>query len=116
MSPFVLSKQQKAKGNLLYDLFAVSNHYGSVGFGHYTAFGKNYQSGEWLNFDDSSCSPIVMDSNGRSKEIVSNAAYSLFYRLRDESTNDSSDVSFESLKQQPDAAFLKRIKDHEEAN
>lgn len=25
----------------VYDLFAVSNHYGSVGFGHYTAYAKN---------------------------------------------------------------------------
>jgi ubiquitin carboxyl-terminal hydrolase 4/11/15 len=41
LAPFVLSKNQKAKGPLIYDLFAVSNHYGSVGFGHYTAFGKN---------------------------------------------------------------------------
>jgi Ubiquitin carboxyl-terminal hydrolase len=42
MKPFVLSKYQKNKGSLEYDLFAVSNHYGNVGFGHYTAFGKNY--------------------------------------------------------------------------
>lgn len=41
LAPFVLSKNQKANGPLIYDLFAVSNHYGSVGFGHYTAFGKN---------------------------------------------------------------------------
>ena len=41
MTPYVLSKTQKAKCKLVYDLFAVSNHYGSVGFGHYTAFGKN---------------------------------------------------------------------------
>ena len=33
MAPFVLSKDQKSQGPLIYDLFAVSNHYGSVGFG-----------------------------------------------------------------------------------
>lgn len=45
MTPFVLSKHQKTKENLVYDLFAVSNHYGSVGFGHYTAFGMDYETG-----------------------------------------------------------------------
>jgi len=80
MAPYVLSKKQKESGPIIYDLFAVSNHFGSVGFGHYTAFGKNPLTNQWLNFDDSSCSPIS-NSMGK-KEIVSNAAYSLFYRLR----------------------------------
>lgn len=76
MKPFVLSKT----GELLYDLFAVSNHYGNVGFGHYTAFAKNSLTQEWYNFDDSSCSPI------QPRDIVTCAAYSLFYRLRDKNT------------------------------
>mgnify|MGYP003695078617 CR=1 FL=1 len=38
MAPYVLSKTQK-NSNLIYDCYAVSNHYGSVGFGHYTAYG-----------------------------------------------------------------------------
>lgn len=42
MTPFVLSKVQKNSGKLVYDCYGVSNHFGSVGFGHYTAFGKNY--------------------------------------------------------------------------
>ena len=34
----------KAEGEpLLYDCYAVSNHYGSMGFGHYTAYSKNPQ-------------------------------------------------------------------------
>jgi ubiquitin carboxyl-terminal hydrolase 4/11/15 len=45
MSPFVLSKTQKSQSPLIYDLFAVSNHSGGVGGGHYTAFGKNYLTG-----------------------------------------------------------------------
>ena len=36
-----------------YDAYAVSNHYGSVGFGHYTAYGKNQETGKWYYFDDS---------------------------------------------------------------
>jgi len=63
---------------LIYDCFAVSNHFGNVGFGHYTAFAKNPLNNEWYNFDDSRCSQV----NSRS-QIVSSSAYSLFYRLRD---------------------------------
>ena len=35
-----------------YDLYAVSNHYGGLGGGHYTAYGKN--NGKWYEFNDSS--------------------------------------------------------------
>ena len=30
-----------------YDLFAVSNHYGSLGGGHYTAYAKNPVHKKW---------------------------------------------------------------------
>jgi len=33
--------ENKNKKSLLYDCFAVSNHFGSMGFGHYTAYVKN---------------------------------------------------------------------------
>ena len=29
------------KTKLIYDLYAVSNHFGGTGGGHYTAYGKN---------------------------------------------------------------------------
>jgi ubiquitin carboxyl-terminal hydrolase 4/11/15 len=38
--------------SLLYDLIGVSNHFGGVGGGHYTAFAKNDDNGNWYNFDD----------------------------------------------------------------
>lgn len=56
MSQYVLSKAQRAKP-LIYDLYAVSNHYGGVGGGHYTAYGKNSVTGQWYSFNDSSCQP-----------------------------------------------------------
>jgi len=63
-----------------YDLFAVVNHYGRLGFGHYTAFAMQWDetgiSKEWNAFDDSSVHPI------RASEIHSSAAYILFYRRR----------------------------------
>ncbi|EFA85169.1 peptidase C19 family protein [Heterostelium album PN500] len=61
----------------LYDLFAVSNHYGSLGGGHYTAYGLNDLENQWIKFDDSST------HNVDPSHIVSDAAYVLFYRRRD---------------------------------
>ncbi|KAI8612026.1 hypothetical protein BC830DRAFT_1039718, partial [Chytriomyces sp. MP71] len=40
-------------GELIYDLFAVSNHFGGLGGGHYTAYAKNAIDKQWYNFDDS---------------------------------------------------------------
>ena len=62
------------KDHSVYDLFAVSQHYGGTGFGHYTAVCKNF--GNWYSYNDSS----VHSTN--SSDIVSNAAYVLFYRRR----------------------------------
>jgi ubiquitin carboxyl-terminal hydrolase 4/11/15 len=61
---------------MLYDLYAVSNHFGGVGFGHYTSFCKSPADGKWRVFDDSSVSIVNFDS------ICTPAAYVLFYSLR----------------------------------
>uniref|UniRef100_A0A4W4HRK3 Ubiquitin carboxyl-terminal hydrolase n=1 Tax=Electrophorus electricus TaxID=8005 RepID=A0A4W4HRK3_ELEEL len=61
----------------VYDLVAVSNHYGGMGGGHYTAYAKNKSDGKWYYFDDSSVSPASED------QIVTKAAYVLFYQRRD---------------------------------
>lgn len=37
--------------SLVYDLFAVDNHYGGLGGGHYTAFAKNFLTGEWYEYN-----------------------------------------------------------------
>lgn len=31
----------------------MDNHFGGMGGGHYTAFCKNREDGQWYNFDDS---------------------------------------------------------------
>ena len=36
----------------MYDLFAVSNHFGGLGGGHYTAFSKSIGKDSWFRFDD----------------------------------------------------------------
>lgn len=38
-------------GRAIYDLFGVVNHTGSLGGGHYYAFAKNYQNGEWYDYN-----------------------------------------------------------------
>ena len=48
-------KQQK-KPKLLYDLYAVSNHSGGMGGGHYTAYVKNPVKKTWYMMNDSSVS------------------------------------------------------------
>ncbi|XP_065900676.1 ubiquitin carboxyl-terminal hydrolase 4-like isoform X2 [Dysidea avara] len=59
----------------IYDLYAVANHYGGMGGGHYTAYGKN-ANGKWYHFDDSHVSET--DEN----HVVTSAAYVLFYKRR----------------------------------
>lgn len=86
----------------------MSNHYGNVGFGHYTAFCKNPITDEWLNFDDTSCS-LVGSPEAMRKNIVSNAAYSLFYRLRDH-VPSLSDIDYSKIEQKPDRLFLERMR------
>ncbi|XP_032370262.1 ubiquitin carboxyl-terminal hydrolase 4 [Etheostoma spectabile] len=75
MSEFVCDPKA---GPYVYDLVAVSNHYGGMGGGHYTAYGKNKVDGKWYYFDDSSVSSASED------QIVTKAAYVLFYQRRDE--------------------------------
>ncbi|PON49641.1 Ubiquitinyl hydrolase [Parasponia andersonii] len=58
----------------LYELYALTNHYGGMGSGHYTAHIKLVDENRWYNFDDSHISPI------NEEEVKSGAAYVLFYR------------------------------------
>lgn len=59
----------------IYDLYAVSNHYGGLGGGHYTAYAKN--NGKWNDYNDSSVRGCHEGS------VVGSGAYILFYRRRD---------------------------------
>lgn len=61
----------------IYDCYAVSNHYGGLGGGHYTAHALN-DDGVWCYYDDSRVTTDVDRSS-----IVSDAAYVLYYRRRD---------------------------------
>lgn len=65
-----------------YDLVAVVNHYGRMGFGHYTSFARNWNhttdelESQWYHYDDESVTPV------QEEEVVSSSAYILFYRRR----------------------------------
>lgn len=64
----------------LFDLFAVCNHYGRMGFGHYTAAARNWEksglSQQWYSYDDDR-----VEKCGTS-DVKSSSAYVLFYRKR----------------------------------
>nr|KAF6311434.1 ubiquitin specific peptidase 4 [Myotis myotis] len=75
MSEFVCDPSARP---YVYDLIAVSNHYGAMGVGHYTAHAKNKLNGKWYYFDDSNVSLASED------QIVTKAAYVLFYQRRDD--------------------------------
>ncbi|KAG7382699.1 hypothetical protein PHYBOEH_010385 [Phytophthora boehmeriae] len=64
--------------SMTYDLYAVSEHIGGLGGGHYTAVAKNPLNQRWFSFNDSHTSETSADS------AVSSRAYVLFYKRRDE--------------------------------
>jgi ubiquitin C-terminal hydrolase len=64
----------------VYDLYAVSNHSGSLGGGHYTAAAKSIHGERWFNYNDSRVS--ASGTAGERGPGGSSEAYVLFYRLR----------------------------------
>ena len=66
----------------VYDLYAVSNHFGGMGGGHYNAYCK-MPDGTWWCFDDSHVHAVDKD------KICSSSAYVLFYRRRHEAQQDT---------------------------
>jgi ubiquitin carboxyl-terminal hydrolase 4/11/15 len=71
LSEVVLSSRKPE----VYDLYAVSNHFGGTSGGHYTAFVKHEEG--WFEMDDSQVIPV------QEQKIVSSAAYILFYKQRE---------------------------------
>lgn len=94
LSPYVLGAppQSGSSGSAAhYTLYAVVNHYGSLGGGHYTAYarmpgGTGGPADNWHSFDDSHVSSI------RADEVCSPAAYVLFYRRTSAATADAPDL------------------------
>eukprot|EP00117_Sycon_ciliatum_P009276 scpid28370/ scgid11633/ Ubiquitin carboxyl-terminal hydrolase 4; Deubiquitinating enzyme 4; Ubiquitin thioesterase 4; Ubiquitin-specific-processing protease 4 len=74
---------KQASQSCVYDLHAVSNHYGGMGGGHYTAYAKNKETGDWYHFDDSSVKTVAKNV------VVSKAAYVLFYSRRQDASSSA---------------------------
>uniref|UniRef100_A0A8C9D0R1 ubiquitinyl hydrolase 1 n=1 Tax=Panthera leo TaxID=9689 RepID=A0A8C9D0R1_PANLE len=70
LSQYVIGPKNNLKK---YNLFSVSNHYGGLDGGHYTAYCKNAARQRWFKFDDHEVSDISISS------VKSSAAYILFY-------------------------------------
>jgi len=68
------------KEDTIFDLFAVTNHYGRLGYGHYTAYvARQFGSDEpvrWFECDDSRITEVPKD------RILSSSAYVLYYKRR----------------------------------
>lgn len=47
----------------IYDLFAVDNHYGGLGGGHYTAFAQNFTDRNWYEYNGMSLLDIAPEVN-----------------------------------------------------
>ncbi|XP_068131483.1 ubiquitin carboxyl-terminal hydrolase 8 [Hyperolius riggenbachi] len=73
LSPYVIGPKIFKK----YNLFGVSNHYGGLDGGHYTAYCKNALKQRWCKFDDHEVSDISVSS------VKTSAAYILFYTSLD---------------------------------
>ncbi|XP_001359977.2 ubiquitin carboxyl-terminal hydrolase 8 isoform X1 [Drosophila pseudoobscura] len=73
MSPYIARAESRAAKPKTYQLYAVSNHYGTMEGGHYTAFCKSPNYGRWYKFDDQVVS--TLDTSN----VISSAAYILFY-------------------------------------
>lgn len=92
MTPYILNNPNNE--SFVYDLIAVSNHYGELGAGHYNAYAKNFSTKNWFLFDDLSVSPVP------DKKVMTKAAYVLFYQRKNmsdltatKSTTESTDSS-----------------------
>ena len=60
LSSYVLGGQGRTDPSQapLYDCYAVSNHYGGLGGGHYTAYAQMPDDSKWYLFDDSRVEPV----------------------------------------------------------
>ena len=91
LSPYVVSEKLKAEKTLKYDCFAVSNHYGSLQFGHYTATTQNPYTKRWHYFNDSSVDEVHDESE------IGKSAYVMYY-VRKDLISEEGEIDYQSLK------------------
>jgi len=67
---------EKPKEEIKYELYAIVNHFGRLGSGHYTAYAINPDDGKWRGYDDTRVT-LVEDLS----QLVSPSAYLMFYKI-----------------------------------
>ncbi len=69
------------KGDNFYDLYAILIHQGGAFGGHYFAYIKSFEDGQWYNFNDSTVSKISQSdiTNTFGGSNGTNTAYMLLY-------------------------------------
>tara|TARA_B110001452_G_scaffold260041_1_gene257120 strand:+ start:70 stop:1050 length:981 start_codon:yes stop_codon:yes gene_type:complete len=77
LGPYIMAPRDPRSPPPVYDLVAVSNHFGSTGGGHYTAYARHSDDGKWYCYDDSHVTQVDEPSS-----VVTPAAYVLFYVQR----------------------------------
>ena len=107
------SSQHYLTPPIKYDLFAVSNHYGELEYGHYNASCLNYTDKHWYNFNDKKVE-IIEDDNPDS--IVTKDAYVLFYRQRKLESIDWKHIYNKQYKDIKDDNYLENININEIKN
>ncbi len=79
-SSFRANEKKNSNTTKIYDLIGVINHYGRMGFGHYTAYCRDWVGDQlddtWRCYDDDHVT--VVDKS----KIKTKAAYILFYKKR----------------------------------
>lgn len=75
-----------------------------MGFGHYTAYAKSPTDNHWYDFDDSRVSKM---GNATAQNVITSAAYNLFYRRRDwHAKNREEGCKWDNIAVRPDMDFL----------
>eukprot|EP00929_Paragymnodinium_shiwhaense_P033242 TRINITY_DN18291_c0_g1_i3.p1 TRINITY_DN18291_c0_g1~~TRINITY_DN18291_c0_g1_i3.p1 ORF type:complete len:205 (+),score=11.57 TRINITY_DN18291_c0_g1_i3:82-696(+) len=72
----VLPHDSPQKTPPVFDLTGVVDHFGSCGFGHYTAMVRHARTSDWHRFDDEDISRVHLN------DVPSDRSYILFYRKR----------------------------------
>ncbi|XP_037933651.1 ubiquitin carboxyl-terminal hydrolase nonstop-like [Teleopsis dalmanni] len=71
MTPF-MSEKDKVYGDFRYSLYAVVNHYGTIGSGHYTAYVRHHRD-IWVKCDDHTITLATLN------QVLDSEGYLLFY-------------------------------------
>jgi len=79
MAEFI-SPHNKERKNTVYELYAVTQQYGLLNGGHYTACCKKSSNNNWYEYDDSNVTYIEKDK--LESELINPSAYILFYKKK----------------------------------